>query len=159
MLASAAAAAAPSNKTDDGDAASYGPWIDLPITGQLEKQSKLCFAHSVVVKGRPELYVAGNSHGADRFVVKLVCNYQPEYYLLGRDDGKLCGNTGMLLLDESSSMSYSVYPDDAAYQPLFQLIEERGARGGTKIYLWCKRPSQSSLRVFLEGLPPQSQSW
>lgn len=92
--------------------------------------------------------VPGNLHGDSVFVVKLsIC--------LERDSS--C--THIAIYDEPRELLFKIHPSLPEFEKLLALIAEKGVPGSysSKLYAFAKRDTTTSLRIFLDKVPPQVQ--
>lgn len=66
----------------------------------------------------------------------------------------------IVICDEHHTFRVSIPSDEAIYMPLLRVIAPDPEHpGASKIFLWCKRASDSALHIFCEDRPPQVLSW
>ena len=70
----------------------------------------------------------------------------------------MCGEPHVIY-DQKRSVVLWVESQQPAYQELFMLVRVKGFLGGMKAYLWCKRASDTTLRIYLEGMPKRMPAW
>ncbi|KAK9812054.1 hypothetical protein WJX73_001431 [Symbiochloris irregularis] len=92
--------------------------------------------------------------GNERFLVKVQICLEMDASV---SDGTR--ETPHLIYDQKRSFHCYVGKGQPAFDVLFDLVRQKGVSGGTKIYLWCKRASDSTLQLFLDGRPAKPPSW
>lgn len=92
-----------------------------------------------------------NRHHADavcRFLVKVQI------------DPLLSGTEPHLVYDQQRSFTLFVEQrQQPAYGELFRTVRVKGVMGGIKAYMWCRRVSDTTLRIYLSGMPERTPMW
>ncbi|KAK9813575.1 hypothetical protein WJX73_008173 [Symbiochloris irregularis] len=108
-------------------------------TGPYTRSSAAATVRQMTALDAPEQFPPPNVHGAKRFLVKV----QIDGYMTGQPH---------IVYDQKRSIILYVEKQQPAYPELLKLVRLKGFMG-LKAYLWCKRASDTTLRIFTEGMP------